>query len=66
MVTDGMVLPSCVMRTTDDEIVEVGHRVSKCLRAAGLSVQWNEDAHDTILIKVWLICGKSCCFDMLC
>ncbi len=61
-----MVLPSCVMQATDDEIVEVGHKVSKCLRAAGLSVQWNEDAHDTILIKVWLICQKSCCLDWLC
>ncbi len=49
---DGKVLPSCVMQATDDEIVEVGHRVSKCLQAAGLSVQWNEDANDTISIKV--------------
>ncbi|DBA89462.1 hypothetical protein WJX77_006187 [Trebouxia sp. C0004] len=38
-------------KATDNEIVEVGHTVSNCLRAAGLSVQWTEDAHDTILIK---------------
>ncbi len=44
------------MQATDDEIGEVGHRVYNCLRAAGLSVEWNEDAHETILIKVWLTC----------
>ena len=47
------------MQATDDEILEVGHRVSKCLRAAGLSVEWDEDAHETILIKVWLVCQQS-------
>ena len=59
-------LSSCVMQATDNGILEVGHRVSKCLRAAGLSVEWDEDAHETILIKVWLVCEQFSCFAGLC
>ena len=41
-----------VLQATNDQILEVGHRVSKTLKAAGLSVVWAEDANDTIMIKV--------------
>ena len=44
-----------VLQATPDQILEVGHRVSKTLRAAGLSVVWAEDANDTIMIKVQLV-----------
>jgi len=46
------------MQATDDEILEVGHRVSKCLRAAGLSVEWDEDAHETIFCLAGLCYAK--------
>lgn len=41
-----------VLQASNDQILEVGHRVSKTLKAAGLSVVWAEDASDTIMIKV--------------
>lgn len=37
-----------VLQATNDQILEVGHRVSKTLK----SVVWAEDANDTIMIKV--------------
>ena len=43
-----------MLQATDEELKDVGHRATQALRDAGISVEWNGDPDETILIKVSL------------